>query len=170
MHPLRAALITLLLILFSSTLGQSQRAQEWSGFYPESYAREVAITTVMPIFPLDAVQRGITGVVQVKIAIDDQGEVVKLKIRPGIDPALKQAVADAVSKWTFRLQPEVLIPGRNSLSRLTFKFSINGAEPQVELYDPGPSAKDRERLGYWNGATEIREWNNWEEVQPKKPN
>lgn len=170
MHPLRAAVLTLFLILFSSTLCQSQRAHEWSGLYPESYAREVATTTVMPIYPLDAVQRGITGVVQVKIAIDDQGAVVKLKIRRGIDSALKQAVADAVSKWTFKLQPEVMIAGRNSLSRLTFKFSINGTEPQVELYDPGPSAKDRERLGYWDGATEIREWNNWEEVQPKKQN
>ena len=164
----RSVFVILALIFCSSTLCKSQPAQEWAGFYPESYAREVAVNTAMPVYPSSALQRGISGVVQVKIAIDDQGRVVKLKIHPRIDSTLKQAVADAVSKWTFRIQPEVIVAGRNSLSRLTFRFSINGSEPQVKLFNPGPDAKDRERLGYWNGVTEIREWNNGEEVQPKE--
>jgi TonB family protein len=170
MRTFTTALIILSLICSFSSICKSQKAQEWAGFYPESYAREVAVTTAMPIYPADAVQRGVTGVVQVKIAIDHNGEVAKLKIHPGIDSALKQAVADAVSKWTFRLQPEVTIAGRNSLSRLTFKFTIDGTEPRVELYDPGPGARDRERIGYWNGAIELKEWNNWEEVQPTEHN
>lgn len=92
----------------------------------------------------------------------------QIKIHPDIAPALKQAVADAVSKWTFIIRPEHVIPGRLRLTRLTFRFSINGAEPQVELYDPGPAAKDNERLGYWNGAIERRDWIKWEEVRPAK--
>lgn len=149
-------------------LCNAQATNEWSGYYPESYAREVAITKVMPIYPPDAIRHGITGIVQAKIAFDDLGEVARIKIHPDIDASLKQAVANAVSKWTFITRPEHVLAGRHRLTRLTFKFSINGTEPQVELYDPGPSAKDNERLGYWNGAIERRDWSKWEEVKPAK--
>jgi TonB family protein len=167
MQIFRAAHIPLFLLL---TLGflRFQMANEWSGFYPESYARKAAINTAMPIYPLDAVQRGITGVVQVKIAIDDQGKVAKIRIHPAIDPSLKSAIADAVDKWTFRLRPELVVPGRNSLTRLTFQFSIKGDEPRVEFYQPGPGAKDSEHLGYWDGYRELRDWKKWEEIQPTK--
>ncbi len=139
--------LTLLFLIVASGLGKSQTAREWSGFYPEGYAREAAITTAMPIYPPDVIQRGITGLVQAKIAIDDRGDVVKIKIHPGINPSLKQAVADAVDKWTFRLTAEVIGQGKNSLTRLTFKFSIEGSDSKVELYDPGPGARDSGRLG-----------------------
>jgi TonB family protein len=154
--------------MFAFGLCNAQAANEWSGFYPESYAREVATTKAIPIYPPDAIRRGIGGVVQAKIAFDDLGEVTKIKIHPDVDPALKQAVADAVSKWTFIPRPEHVISGLYRLTRLTFKFSINGAEPQVELYDPGPAPKDRDHLGYWNGAIERDHWRNWEEVKPTK--
>lgn len=165
---LRAILASLFLTAASFGVCKSQTTNEWSGFYPESYAREVAIIKAMPIYPTDAIQRSITGVVQAKIAIDDQGKVSGIRIDRDVDATLKQAVADAVDKWTFSLRPEVLVPGRNSLSRLTFKFSIDGNEPRVEFYSPGPSAKDREHLGYWNGAIELREWKKWEEVEPTR--
>jgi outer membrane biosynthesis protein TonB len=158
-----AALIVFLVV----TVGNSQTARDWSG-YPESYAREVALSTALPIYPADAVRKGITDVVQAKIAINDQGQVAKIKINPTIDPLLKQAVADAVNQWTFKLRPEIFIGGRHCLSRLTFKFSIINGEPLVELYNPEPSAKDSERLGYWDGYKELRDWNKWEEVEPTK--
>lgn len=163
----KASDVPLFLILTFGLL-TSQKANEWSGFYPESYARQVAVTKAMPVYPQDALQRGITGVVQVKIAIDDRGEVAKMRIHPAIDASLKRSIADAVVKWTFKLRPELVVEGRNSLSRLTFTFSIGAGQPQVELYYPGPSAKDSEHLGYWDGNKELREWNKWEEVQPTK--
>jgi TonB family protein len=167
MQVFRPSLVPVVLLLSIGFL-RSQTPDEWTGLYPESYAREVAITTAMPIYPPDAVQRRITGVVQAKIAIDDQGKVAKIKINRAIDSTLKQAVADAADKWTFKLRPEILVPGRYTLSRLTFQFSINGDEPRVELYQPGPGAKDTEHLGYWNGYKELRDWKNWEEIQPTK--
>lgn len=66
-----AAWASSFLLMVSLSFGKSQITQEWSGFYPESYAREVAVDTVMPVYPHDAIQRGITGVVQAKIAIDE---------------------------------------------------------------------------------------------------
>jgi TonB family protein len=168
MRILKANHLTLCIIIFVFGLTQPQTDHKSFGFYHESYAREIAITRSMPIYPSDAVRRGITGVVQVKIEIDERGEVAMIKLHPKIDPSLKQSVADAVDKWTFRLEPETIIAGRNSLSHLTFKFSINSGEPLVELYDPGPNAKDSERLGYLNTSKELREWNTWEEVQPSQ--
>ena len=168
MRILKATHVTLFVTFFASGLCQAQTTPESFGFYHESYAREVAITRAMPVYPPDAVQRGITGIVQAKFAIDDRGKVVKIKIHPSIDSSVKQAVADAVDNWTFRLEPELIVAGRNTLSHLTFKFSINSGKPLVELYDPGPGAKDGEHLGYLNTSKELKEWNKWEEVQPTK--
>jgi hypothetical protein len=168
LHIFKAAWVSSFVLIVTLGLGKSQTAQEWSGFYPESYARKIAINTAMPIYPDDAIQRGMTGVGQAKIAINDRGEVAQIRINPVVDASLKQAVADAVDKWTFRLRSEVIVPGKNSLSRLTFRFSIAGSDPRVEMYSPGPGAKDSEHLGHWNGATELSQWTKWEEVQASK--
>ncbi|HJZ78866.1 MAG TPA: energy transducer TonB [Pyrinomonadaceae bacterium] len=146
----------------------SQPGTDGWGVYPESYVRDHAITTTMPTFPADAIKRRATGVVQAKIAINDRGEVERIKFNPNAHPLLKQAVADAVAKWIFNLQPGVVIPGRMFLSRLTFKFSIKDGEPMVELYTPDPDAPDSERLGYSNSAKELRLWAVWEETKPTK--
>lgn len=106
--------------------------------------------------------------VQAKIAINEQGRVAKIRIHPTIDASLKQAVADAVDLWTFKLRPEIFIGGRHCLSRLTFKFSIINGEPVVELYKPETGTKDSQQLGYWDPYKELREWNKWEEVEPSK--
>jgi len=138
------------------------------GLYPESYVRDHAITSAMPIYPADAIKRHATGVMQAKISINDRGQVEQIKFNPNSHPLLRQAVADAVAQWAFDLQPGVVIPGRMFLSRLKFKFSINDGVPLVELYDPGPNAPDSERPGYSNSAQEFKEWAIWQEIKPTK--
>jgi hypothetical protein len=138
------------------------------GLYPESYVRDHAITSAMPIYPADAIKRHATGVMQAKISINDRGQVEQIKFNPNSHPLLRQAVADAVAQWAFDLQPGVVIPGRIFLSRLKFKFSINDGVPLVELYDPGPNAPDSERPGYSNSAQEFKEWAIWQEIKPTK--
>ena len=138
------------------------------GFYPESYVREHAITTSMPIYPDDATRLHASGVVQARIAINDRGQVERIKFNPNAHPLLKKAVADAVAQWIFDLQPGVVIPGRMFLSRLTFKFVNNERGPMVELYTPGPDAPDSERLGYTDSAKELKEWAHWAETKPTK--
>ena len=140
------------------------------GLYPESYVRDHAITSAMPIYPADAIKRHATGVMQAKISINDRGQVEQIKFNPNSHPLLRQAVADAVAQWAFDLQPGVVIPGRIFLSRLKFKFSINDGVPLVELYDPGPNAPDSERLGYSNSAQEFYQWKIWQELKPTKMN
>jgi len=158
-----AALITFLLL----SICNSQTVTTWLG-YPESFAREVALNTALPIYPADAIRKEITGMVQAKILINDQGQVSKIRIPPTIDGSLKKAVADAVDQWTFKLEPDVFIGGRCCLSRLTFKFAIINGRPQVQLYQPEPGARDTQHLGYWDVYKENRDWNKWEEVEPTR--
>lgn len=148
----------------------SPTGTEGWGVYPEIYVRDHAITTAMPAYPDEALKHHATAVMQAKIAINDHGRVAEIRFNPNAHPLLKQAVADAVAQWSFDLQPSVVIPGRMFLSRITFRFSINDGAPTVGLYDPGPNAADRERLGYSDSAKELKEWARWEEIRPIKKN
>jgi hypothetical protein len=149
-------------------LSKSQTTDKPGGYYPEAYVRKAAIITSMPIYPTDAAERGVTGVVQARILINGRGEVAQIKINPNVDPSLKQATADAVCQWTFKLEPYALETGKNFLSRLTFKFLIKDSGPFVELYSPGPDAKGLEHLGTTDTAKELSDWNRWPEVKPKQ--
>jgi len=162
------ARIVLFVTLIIVGVCNAQTARYWPG-YPESYAREIAITRELPIYPADAVRREVTAVVQAKIGINEQGQVAKIKIDPSVDAAFKQAVADAVDKWTFKLGPELsFMGGQLCFSRLTFSFSLVKGEPRVELYKPDRGAQDIEHLGYWDVFLERRQWNKWEEVLPAR--
>ena len=136
---------------------------EWAGGYPESWVRKAAIKKVLPTYPEEALRQRISGRVEVKIAITQDGNVARIKVRPRSDSRLNRAVADAVKQWTFKRRPDRDGLGRPILSHLTFIFLA--AESRVELDKPGPSAPDTERLGYYNSAKEQREWREWEEVE-----
>lgn len=144
---------------------QRERLPEWWGLYTEAQARWDAITTVMPEYPKKAIQQGITGVVQVKIANDKQGRVAKIKIQPRVDPLLTKAVVNAVKQWMFKPQPDPKGSDRYHLSRLTFKFFITYGEGHVEMYT-SPPGEERigERLNDADSAKEVSEWNEWEQV------
>jgi TonB family protein len=162
------AFLTVTALLIALTSSNSQSAKDCFGFYDEFWVRDRALTKAMPVYPREALEQGITEVVQVKIAINDRGEVTGIRISPNTTPLFKQAVADAVDQWRFEPSPDVPGPCRNHKSRLTFRFSISGKLLRVELYDPGPDAVDSERLGYVNTAKEARLWDHWEEVQPSR--
>jgi TonB family protein len=157
-------LVFLILFIAASTTLCMAQDDSFSVLLPESYARESAIKKVLPSYPEEAVQRGISGVVRLKIEIGSEGEVLRIKARQHTDPLLKKAAADAARKWQFKAYPDRAGLGRSSLSRLTFMFAIRKGEALVKLYDPGLDAPDRERLGYYNSAKELREWKDWEEA------
>lgn len=143
-------------------LSQVQK-DEWAGGSDEAWTRKMAIKKVMPIYPEEALRLGISGHVEVKIAITEEGEVARIKVRPRIDPRLKAAVADAVKQWKFKPHRDQDGLGRPILSHLTFNFVAS--EGRVELHTPGPDAPDSEHLGYYNSAKEQRQWREWEEIE-----
>ena len=137
---------------------------------PESWARQAALTTVMPTYPEEAVSRGVSGVVQVKFATSPEGEVVRIKVKPKTEPLLATAVAAALKQWTFKTKHGQDGSLQPVISRLSFRF-VFSTQPTVELDDPGLRPPDVQSLGYYNSAKEMREWKEWQEVfpEPSKP-
>src|SRR5215216_638806 len=150
---------SIILIFVGGTLSASQ-AYEFSAFLHESLIRESALERVMPAYPEAALSGGIGAIVGIKLAIGDEGDVLRIKVNPKVPKLLKEATCVAAKKWRFKpnLGPYM---GRPVLSRLTFRFVIRNGEGVVELYEPAASAPDRERLGYYDTPKELREWKDW---------
>ncbi len=152
----------LIFILIASAPLCLAQADEFAAYLHESLIREWAIERVMPEYPEEALNAGISGVVRLKLEISDDGEVLRIKAYPKTAPLLKKAACEAASKWRFKLEPSLSGHGRSVLSRLTFMFEIKDGQGLVGLYDPGPNAPDHERLGYYNTPGELREWKTWQ--------
>jgi TonB family protein len=173
--PTNLRIVKLLSLLLTVSLTplicQAQEAGRNFALLPESWARESSITRVMPIYPEEAVRHGISGVVHIKFETNSEGEVVRVKVKPGTDPLLAKSVAEAVKRWAFKTRPGPDGTPQPVISRLIFSFILNTDETRVEPYNPGPHAKDVQHIGYYNSAKEMREWREWLEVEtePVKP-
>jgi len=162
-------LILLMFLLFTVQLSLTAFAlqdnpKKYRALLPESLARKSAITKIMPVYPEEAVQSGISGSVHIKLEISPGGEVLRIKAKPRTDALLMKAVSDAVKQWKFR--PWAGLDGipEGVITRLIFHFSLNGDRPQVELYSPEPDTRIDECLECSNSAREMREWREWKEV------
>ena len=153
---------SLIFVLIASAPLCLAQANEFGAFLHESLIREWAIEKVMPAYPEEALNAGISGVVRLKLEISADGEVLRIKANPKTAPLLIKTACEAAGKWRFKLDSTLTGRGRPVLSRLTFTFAIKDGQGKVELYDPGPDAPDRERLGYYNTPSELREWKTWQ--------
>jgi TonB family protein len=157
---------TFLLALFSVTVAVSANAQvrdedgRGVGFTNESNGRSLAIKKVMPAYPEEAVEKGIKGIVEVRVGWDEQGVVRKIKVPPSLNPLFRKAIVDAVKQWQFKAHFEVT---EKYLShRLTFEFVIEDGKSHVQLYAPplGVGARLRE----FSLLLEQREWVDWQDA------
>ncbi len=78
----------------------SQRSQD-SKAWPEIVQSVPPITHPAPIYPTDAKEKHIEGIVVVLATISESGSVKKLEIESG-PPELADAAKDAVRRWQFR--------------------------------------------------------------------
>lgn len=151
------------------SVGQCQ-SKEFSAtqyaLLPESWARKAVSTKVVPTYPEAAIRNNITGLVHVQFEVDDNGNVVRIKSKPRTDPLLARAVARALKQWQFKAWVGQDGLAKSAISHLIFNFRLDADEPKVELYDPGPNAPDVQRLGYHNSAKELRQWREWQEIDP----
>ena len=164
-HSLSGVTLIVFGLIPVNNLSQVQK-DEWGGGWPEYLARKAAIRKVMPIYPEEALREGISGRVEVKIAIGEEGEVLRIKVRPRTDERLKEALANAVSQWKFKPRDDQDRVGRPILTRLSFNFVL--AEGRVYLYKSGPSSPDPHHIGYHNFGKDRREWIAWEEIKPSQ--
>jgi TonB family protein len=157
---IKAAFVILLSTAVSLSAAQSH---EFSAFLHESLIRESVIEKVMPSYPEEAINSGTSGIVRIKLAIGEDGRVLRIKVNPKVPRPLKEVTCVAVKEWRFKPFLDRTGSGSPVLGRLTFSFVISNGEGLVALYDPGPTAPDQERLGYYDMPKELREWKDWEE-------
>lgn len=159
-RSIKLLFVILLFAAFSLAVGQSH---EFSAFLPESFIRESVVEKVMPAYPEVAINRGTKGNVRIKLAIAEDGKVLRIKVNPKVPQSLKEATCVAVKQWRFKSFSELTSSGNPVLGRLTFTFAINNGAGVVGLYEPGPTAPDRNRLGYYDTPKELNEWKDWDE-------
>ena len=62
----------------------------------------VVLSRVPPDYPEEARKNKVQGIVKLSAVVDEKGIVAKVEPIESPDPALTQAAADAVKKWTYR--------------------------------------------------------------------
>jgi TonB family protein len=90
----------------------------------EAVLQAFIVRKVLPVYPKDALERGIDGVVRINVLIDQRGIVEKTWDADG-DPLLATAVADAVKQWQFK--PYYLNKQPVEVqSQISISFELNG--------------------------------------------
>jgi TonB family protein len=116
----------------------------------------------LPTYPEEALKKGATGVIEVRVGFNEQGEVEKVKVPPDINPLFRKAVVVAAKRWKFHPSPTLAGTGVITTSRLTFRFFIQDGEGRVELFDPPWGSKGASRIR--ESYSSIREWEQWEDA------
>lgn len=129
----------------------------------EGWGRSWATKQVLPVYPAEAVARNMQGVVEVAVGINDDGQVIKVRVSPGLDSHLRKAAAAAVKQWQFRPWENKMQPGGYCIFRLTFHFTIEEGTPRVELYNPPRDSPDHMRIRDYR-ERDVKEWLRWEDA------
>ena len=92
-----------ILVLASSPLPSAAIQDDMRNYslLPEGVIRKSAIEAPLPIYPAEAIERNISGIVRIRLTISAEGKVEKIKVKPRTNPILTRADADAVRQWTF---------------------------------------------------------------------
>jgi TonB family protein len=133
------------------------------GYTSEFVGRSWATKQVLPAYPAEAIARNIQGVVETAVGINDDGQVIKVRVPPGLDPHLRKAAVAAVKRWEFIEFANKSGPGEFHTFRLTFNFIIEDGAARVELYNPPRDSPEHARM---RGASPRNrtEWLRWEDA------
>lgn len=157
-------LLFLCALVPSDALGQmlGNPTSELAVHRAEHVARAAAVAKAVPTYPAEALERGVEGIIEVRVGVNSEGEVVKVKVPPHMNPLFKESVAAAARLWKFKPLALQMPPGKYLSNRLTFRFYIKGGKGRVELYKPEPHSAGWVRMG--SSARTVLEWEEWEEV------
>jgi periplasmic protein TonB len=77
----------------------------------------VPVRTVPPEYPIELRREGVSGLVMVKCAIDEQGNVTETIVEKSSNAAFEKPAMDAVKKWKFK-------PAKQDGSPVAIKVTI----------------------------------------------
>ncbi|HWL14835.1 MAG TPA: energy transducer TonB [Opitutus sp.] len=62
----------------------------------------VPVRTVAPEYPRELKNQGVSGIVMVKVTIDDQGNVAEVSVAKSSNEAFDKFATEALKKWKFK--------------------------------------------------------------------
>jgi TonB family protein len=97
----------------------------------EKQLRKQATTTLVPIYPDEAIKSRIKGTVGVEITVNENGDVINVKSINSPNAILLSAVETAVKQWKFK---KFTVSGSNVkvIGKLTFYFELYGKKGVVK--------------------------------------
>ena len=106
---------------------------------------------VKPVFPKEAVEKRLSGIVKIEAVSDSEGKVIEANVIRGAHPLLNKAAVDALKQWEY---DPFIINGKPSPVRFTvvikFQLSEDGA-PEGK----GPEAKTPGKKGSAGGSENV---------------
>jgi TonB family protein len=119
-------------VTFTVTLNFSMQKDKQAGLPTQaSPGHPKIVKKVNPVYPEEALKKGIEGVVRVEAAIDEKGDVVKVKALPAENPQplLEAAALAAVCQWKYE---PFLVHGKATgvTFTVTMNFSLDKKEKQ----------------------------------------
>jgi hypothetical protein len=133
------------------------------GYTSEFWGRSWATKKVLPAYPAEAVAQNIQGLVETAVGINEDRQVIKVRVPPGLDPLLRRAAVAAVKQWKFGQFVDKWQPGEYCIFRLTFHFIIEEGAAHVELYNPPRDSPAHVRMRGASGRNRT-EWLAWEDA------
>ena len=91
---------------------------------PPPGVQATAVVRVQPIYPKEAKEARISGVVPVEVVIDEEGKVASAQAKAG-HPYLRDAAEEAARKWRFTAPTVDGVPVQ-VVSTIVFSFSLEG--------------------------------------------
>jgi TonB family protein len=119
-----ASLAALSLVLTLTASAARASAQCTKGTTHEQILRSRAVNAIMPTFPPGALKDKAQGVAVAQVELNEEGEVIAVKILQASHPAIERAMFDAIIRWRFK---PFMISGKAGCiqGKLTFYFIIN---------------------------------------------
>ena len=141
----------------------AQNERHLIGYTSEFWGRSWATKQALPVYPAEAIAQNIQGVVETAVGINNDGQVIKVRVPSGLDRHLRKAAVAAVKQWKFRPRVNKMPPGEFATFRLTFHFIIEEGAARVELYNPSRDSPAHARM---RGASPRNrtEWLTWEDA------
>ena len=110
----------------------------------EGTFRHLAVSTVRPDFPQEALHAHQSGLAVAEVTVNEQGEISKIDIIEAAAPSLGKALEAAVKQWRFN---PIISDGKpiTLMSKITYYFLLVNGKPKVMSPDENFSVRQPER-------------------------
>jgi len=94
--------VSIALLMLCSALALPAQKSQAPLRVSEGVENALLLTKVMPAYPFSAKRKGVTGLVQLNVRIDEQGSVERITILNSPDIDLSDAAITAVLQWKYK--------------------------------------------------------------------